>query len=525
MSVATNISVSKPPILDSIQKITVALGTVGLFIMLISWAGINLPAKGVMLTSSILFIFLGIIGYSWRTYTTMPAGIKNNGNFFSSIAHRGILAWASAILITGMYVCLYLKPEWLGLGDSNTGLVALFDPLSEWMHGKKASQWFVYGTLYTVAILAFGVKFIYKYRHNRYELIRTISVMFFQLFLAFLIPEILEMLHPDTSTNYFGKDMKNMWPLDYDFFDEWHIQNLGKGGMMGSFFLILGLSMIFIVSPILTYKYGKRWYCSFVCGCGGLAETAGDPFRHLSDKSIKAWQLERWMIHSVLLFSFIMTIAIIYGYLGNSDGYLLTRSTFTWLTIGLLILLALAYLYLQNRNAENDKSTKYIISGSVILIAVVLLFNYVSGGENAYFLQNYSLRQVYGLYIGAIFSGIVGVGFYPLLGSRVWCRFGCPMAAILGIQQKLLSRFRITTNGSQCISCGNCSTYCEMGIDVRAYAQKGQNIVRSSCVGCGVCSAVCPRGVLKLENGSSDIFSKTTEQKAIFISEDQVRLL
>ena len=41
-----------------------------------------------------------------------------------------------------------------------------------------------------------------------------------------------------------------------------------------------------------------------------------------------------------------------------------------------------------------------------------------------------------------------------------------------------------------------------MGIDVRAYAQKGENIVRSSCVGCGICAAVCPRGVLKLENGS-----------------------
>ena len=40
-----------------------------------------------------------------------------------------------------------------------------------------------------------------------------------------------------------------------------------------------------------------------------------------------------------------------------------------------------------------------------------------------------------------------------------------------------------------------------MGIDVRAYAQKGANIVRASCVGCGICSAVCPRGVLKLENG------------------------
>jgi polyferredoxin len=114
-----------------------------------------------------------------------------------------------------------------------------------------------------------------------------------------------------------------------------------------------------------------------------------------------------------------------------------------------------------------------------------------------------SLKKWYGFYIGAIFSGVIGVGFYPMMGSRVWCRFGCPMAAILGIFQRYLSRFRITTNGDQCMSCGNCSTYCEMGIDVRAYAQKGENIVRASCVGCGVCSAVCPRGVLKLENGGT----------------------
>ncbi|MGK0384858.1 MAG: ferredoxin [Bacteroidia bacterium] len=42
-----------------------------------------------------------------------------------------------------------------------------------------------------------------------------------------------------------------------------------------------------------------------------------------------------------------------------------------------------------------------------------------------------------------------------------------------------------------------------MGIDVQAYAQRGENIVRSSCVGCGICSTVCPRGVLNLENGST----------------------
>ena len=53
-----------------------------------------------------------------------------------------------------------------------------------------------------------------------------------------------------------------------------------------------------------------------------------------------------------------------------------------------------------------------------------------------------------------------------------------------------------------------------MGIDVKAYAQRGQDIVRSSCVGCGICSAVCPRGVLRLENGSEDIKDRTKQTRA-----------
>jgi MinD superfamily P-loop ATPase len=36
-----------------------------------------------------------------------------------------------------------------------------------------------------------------------------------------------------------------------------------------------------------------------------------------------------------------------------------------------------------------------------------------------------------------------------------------------------------------CISCGNCSTYCEMGIDVRAYAMANLDVKRAACVGCG----------------------------------------
>jgi Pyruvate/2-oxoacid:ferredoxin oxidoreductase delta subunit len=75
------------------------------------------------------------------------------------------------------------------------------------------------------------------------------------------------------------------------------------------------------------------------------------------------------------------------------------------------------------------------------------------------------------------------------------------MAALLGLIQKL-GRFRIRGKKDMCISCGLCTEYCEMGIDVRAYAQANQSFTRASCVGCGLCAEVCPRGVLRLENVS-----------------------
>jgi len=154
------------------------------------------------------------------------------------------------------------------------------------------------------------------------------------------------------------------------------------------------------------------------------------------------------------------------------------------------------------KGKELGKDAKYGAIGFFVVIAALLIMHFTGTTDNIFYIKGSALRSAYGLYIGSIFSGVIGTGFYPILGSRSWCRFGCPMAAILGFQQRLFSKFRITTNGGQCISCGNCSNSCEMGIDVRHYAQKGENIVRSSCVGCGICSAVCPRGVLKLENDS-----------------------
>ncbi len=490
--------------LSNKQKIATALGALGSLILILALANITLPYKGAWLTLALGLIATGTILYANALYLNKLKGIKNDGNWFKSLTSRGTWGWITGVLLTAFYIVLYFFEELLGQGVNgapNTGLMALFDPLSYLLSNRPASQWFVYGTLYTVAILIFGYKFILKYRHNRYQQLRTISVMFFQLGFAFLIPEFMARLNESSAYNLPYYDLKSMWPLNYYLFDSWSINGLLSSGNLGFMMLLFGVASIFIISPFLTYKYGKRWYCSWVCGCGGLAETIGDPFRQLSSKKLSAWKIERWLIHTVLVFSVIMTTAVLYTYLGkDSKQFWLTQNTFL-LGVGLLLTLVCALVLIFKRK-ELGKDARYGAIGYFIIIAALFIMHYTGMSDKLFFIKSGTLRSVYGLYIGSIFSGVIGTGFYPILGNRAWCRFGCPMAAILGFQQRLFSKFRITTNGGQCISCGNCSTYCEMGIDVRAYAQKGENIIRSSCVGCGICSAVCPRGVLKLENDS-----------------------
>lgn len=518
MSGSINYSITgdKSQNLNKLQKWGLALGVIGLFFVLLTWLGnINFKPYWLFGTLMMLSFSAGAVIYGIGTYRGLPDGIKNNGVYFNSLTNRGTLGWIAGIILTLFYVCLYWYGDWFGESTghegANEGLVGMFDFLSYSIRGKAADKWFMYGTFYTIAILFLGIKFMMKYRHSRYHLIRTVVVMFSQLVLAYFIPYILEALNYNMADGggYYSANPINSWPLNHEFLTPNSIeaQLHDSHQPVGIGYLVWGIILFLIVTPVVTYFVGKRWYCSWFCGCGGLAETAGDKFRHLSDKSIKAWRIERWLMHSVMVFVMLMTLAMMFTYFSGSDFSFTAYFPGVYGIIGLIVLMALVvgfflYLYFVSRS----KSRNYLLVGAVIALVMIaiMIIGYFTGKTHVFVIDSWTIKQGYGFFIGAIFSGIIGVGFYPLLGNRVWCRFGCPMAGYMGIIQRFKSRFRITTNGGQCISCGNCSTYCEQGIDVRWYAQRGQNITRASCVGCGICSSVCPRGVLKLENGPEE---------------------
>lgn len=305
-------------------------------------------------------------------------------------------------------------------------LYAPLEPFSKILRSRSADKWFLYGFVYTLLVIFMGIRFIKKWPKEKYQFWRTISVMSVQLILAFILPGLLQ--KANQKEFYFSY----FWPLKIEYFLPSALYELPRA------FFLWGVFMSFIAVPILTYFFGKRWYCSWVCGCGALANTAGDDFRHLSSKSNLSWKIEKISIYSVLALAIAMTIL----------------------------------LFVNHFRAKTDAFSEFA----------------------------FAVQKWYFFFISAGFAGVIGTGFYPVLGTRIWCRFGCPQAAILGILQVLFSRFQITTNNGLCIACGNCSTYCEMGIDVRSYAMQGKPIKRAACVGCGICQAVCPRGVLRLEN-------------------------
>ena len=449
--------IATPPLPASspAEKLTLAVVAAGLLALILALTDADPNHQRTWFYLTLALVSGGTLTWSWLKYGQHPAGVQQDNLWLRASTGRGAVAWVTGLVLTGFYVVLY----WYS-GDDGHGhfgplsnLVHALDGFSQWLRARPADQWFLYGTFYTLAVLLMGARALWKYRHSRYQLIRTASVMFFQLGFSFLIPGLLQFFQkPEFYFSYF-------WPLHYQYLWPSDISALIKNGQaLGIFMVFWGAVMSFVATPVLTYFYGKRWYCSWVCGCGGLAETAGDPYRHLSDKSRAAWRWEVRIIYTVL-------------------GLIIAITALLWVNF-----------YLHGA-----------LLGEVGTVAA----------------------KWYGFAIGAVFSGVIGVGFYPLMGSRVWCRFGCPMAAYLGLLQKHFSRFRISTNGAQCISCGNCSNVCEMGIDVQQYAQRGEPIIRASCVGCGICSTACPRGVLNLENGPRE----GRYQASQLIHADSLRIL
>ena len=165
-------------------------------------------------------------------------------------------------------------------------------------------------------------------------------------------------------------------------------------------------------------------------------------------------------------------------------------------------------------------------TGQVILFVAfgLTLWNLILPGLGVTTLSH--LRDAYKLFVDVIMAGVLGVGVYFFLSGRFWCRFLCPLAALMHIYTRF-SRYRIFSDKKKCISCGECTRHCHMGIDVMSYANKGIPMDNYECVRCSACIYVCPVqclnfGEMKGGQGVASLLGLREEKPEHLISSETI---
>ena len=402
----------------------------------------------------------------WFKFFNLPAIILSN-LFSDDVRIWNVTKYINAgvayiaflgMLLLGIYL-LYkflrdygpqIKPNWLTFKYFYFISVAIFFAVIFFggryfgveVIGKSQSFW--YTGFYSLTILIFGLRRM-KMNPTSYIRYQTWSLILIQALPLFILPEFIFPLLGKVGA-LGAKDgfiFSQVFPGEsywrsYGFILAWplNFSNLYSSNIT-IFWLVFSLLQTFVVIPYIVYRWGKGAYCGWICSCGALAETLGDEYRTLAPHGPKAKKWEnfgQWALLAAFVITALKLVSVLYN------------------------------------------------------INIPIINEKVSYAADFF-------QKFYYIGIDIIFAGVLGLGVYFFLSGRVWCRFGCPLAAWMHIVNRF-SRYRILSEKKKCISCNICTKVCHMGIDVMNYANKGIPMNDVECVRCSACVVNCPTQVL-----------------------------
>lgn len=301
--------------------------------------------------------------------------------------------------------------------------------LADIAQDRGYKQGYLYSLLYTLVMLGFGYEALIRWRakakHKEYQTYRYITLLAFQV-VFFLVVNIVAVQALTVKYAWRAWGLYQPFPLFFNTFFWWYPSD---PKWIIVLFVGAGALGTLVAIPIMARNHGKR-FCTWICGCGGLAETLGDRWRHLSPKGerSRAWEFQAV---AVLLASVVVGLVVIGIY--NTDG-----------------------------NNPWWRAYNYLVDFWLV--------------------------------------AVIPIALYPFFGGKVWCRYWCPLASYNQLLSKWYGRLKIVSN-DKCITCTECSKYCQVGVDVMAFAKNQQPFdnSNSACIHCGICIDVCPMDVLSFE--------------------------
>mgnify|MGYP001182686687 CR=1 FL=1 len=332
---------------------------------------------------------------------------------------------------------------------------------------------FYYSLIYSLLVAVFGYRRVRR-RRTPYIRVQTLSLALVQIVPLFLLPYLVlpylgyngffdagwargfaDALFPQVDYGH-GREYWRAfgfilaWPLFV-----WNVFTYQP------LWWWLGISLVqtFAIVPIIIYFWGKGAYCGWICSCGALAETLGDQQRHKMPHGA-AWNKVN------MVGQFILGLCVL----------LLVARVLSW------------------------GWPETALGGLLRDLYEGLLYSW----------KPFGVQLNYKWVVDLLLAGIVGYGAYFWFSGRVWCRFACPLAALMHIYARF-SRFRILAEKKKCISCNVCTSVCHQGIDIMNFANKGLPMADPECVRCSACVESCPTGALEfgqVDPGSGKILRR-----------------
>ncbi len=308
---------------------------------------------------------------------------------------------------------------------------------------SAAGPAFWYTVAYSLIIVVFGIRRIRR-RKTPYITAQTATLMAVQVIPLFLLPEIIlpllghHGLLPRGIADALFPEVayghgREYWRA-YGLILAWplNVYNVFTQEPLW-WWIAISVVQTLVLIPLGIYFFGKGVYCGWICSCGALAETLGDTHRQ------KMPHGPRW-----------------------------------------------------NRL---NMAGQGVLAVAVLLLVIRVVGWVLPHGNWADRVFDPVLKTQYKWIVDVFLAGVVGYGVYFWYSGRVWCRFFCPLAALMHVYARF-SRFAILAEKKKCISCNVCTSQCHQGIDVMSFANKGVPMTDPQCVRCSACVQSCPTGVL-----------------------------
>ncbi|MBZ5536504.1 MAG: 4Fe-4S binding protein [Acidobacteriia bacterium] len=217
-----------------------------------------------------------------------------------------------------------------------------------------------------------------------------------------------------------------------------------------------------------------RWFCGWICPLGSLHHfitslRGGSARQKIEVGGYHPWQKAKYYILAAFLVVSVLGANVV-GWLDPLSFFVRSLSTAVYPAINSAIVSMFTWVYNVNPGI-----------GPVRLTAVT---EPVYDVLRKHFLAPHQPYYWGGMLIGVLFVAVVALNFYR---ARFWCRYVCPLGALLGVVAKN-PLVRLRRDEEKCNDCGLCLVNCQGGETLGAHAEWKP----SECFYCWNCKSDCP---------------------------------